>query len=154
MSKRVLLPFLIGALAVLAGGFQVPARGQEKGHLHGPMEKCAKACADCSRECESCARHCAELLTKGEKAHLKTLATCADCGDFCSLAARIVSRQGPTSVTTCEACAKVCDVCGSACEEFKADEHMKRCARSCRDCASACREMIKHAGPASGKAAR
>jgi hypothetical protein len=148
----VLLALLIGAVAV-PGGFRSAVGAEEKGHLHGPMEKCAKACADCSRECESCARHCAMMLAEGKKAHLKTLATCADCGDFCALAARIVSRQGPTYVTTCEACVKVCDLCAGACEEFKDDEHMKRCAKACRDCASACREMLKHAGHVGEKAA-
>jgi hypothetical protein len=103
-------------------------------------------------ECESCAKHCAGLLAKGEKKHLKTLGTCADCGDFCALAARVVSRRGPLVATTCEACAKACDVCGKACEENGgSDEHMKRCAKECRACEKACREMLAHIGHVSQK---
>jgi hypothetical protein len=98
------------------------------------------------RECEMCARHCADLVAAGRKEHLKTLGTCADCAEFCAAAARIVSRNGPMSVTICEACAKACDTCGAACEKFASDEHMRRCAQECRECAKACRDMIQHAG--------
>jgi hypothetical protein len=148
VSKRIVLWALMAAALTLGSGTDLSARPDDhKGHMHDKhFDHCAKECARCMLECESCARHCADLLSKGDKKHFKTLGTCADCGDFCALAARIVARRGPTAVTTCEACAKVCDICAKACEEYPNDEHMKRCAKACRDCAKACREMVKHAG--------
>jgi hypothetical protein len=142
----------VGVVAVLAlaglGGLGAPADDRQPGspHAHGEFEKCARACADCQLECESCFAHCSHLVAEGRKEHVRTMHTCNDCGDFCALAAKITARHGPMSVTTCEACAKVCDVCLGACEKFPEDEHMKACAKSCRDCAKACREMIEHAG--------
>jgi hypothetical protein len=144
---------LLGGLGLLAvavfvlGSRGAPADEPKIGHEHGEhFMHCAKACADCTRECESCARHCAMLTAEGKKDHLRTLGTCADCGDICSTAAKIVARPGPMSVTICEACAKACDACGAACEKFATDEHMTRCAKACRECAQACRDMIKHVG--------
>jgi hypothetical protein len=134
------------AVCVLASR-AAPVDEPKAGHEHAAhFMQCAKACADCMRECESCARHCARLISEGKKDHMLTLGTCADCGDICATAAKIVSRPGPLSVTICESCAKACDMCGAACEKFSSDEHMTRCAKACRDCATACREMIKHAG--------
>jgi hypothetical protein len=138
------------ALALAAfGGRSAPGdeRAAGSAHEHGD-DACARACADCMLACESCFNHCAGLVADGKKDHARTMQTCNDCGDFCALAAKIVGRHGPMKVTTCEACAKVCDTCGGACEKFPDDGHMKACAKSCRDCAKACREMIKHAGSA------
>jgi hypothetical protein len=156
MYRHLLRGALAAALASLVG-FAAPRAlaedkdNKDKGHGHEAFVRCARACADCMRECESCAHHCAHMVADGKKDHLKTLGTCADCGDFCALAARVVSRHGPLAVPTCEACAKACDVCGGACEKFPDDEHMKRCARACRDCAKACRDMVMHAGSGSDK---
>jgi hypothetical protein len=136
---------LLGVLAVAL--LSVPgAAVRAEEHKHSEIvDNCAKACVDCLRECESCARHCAGLVAEGKKDHMTTLGTCADCGDICGTAAKIVSRRGPLMVTVCDGCAKMCDQCGEQCEKFPTDEHMKACAKSCRDCAKACREMIKHA---------
>jgi hypothetical protein len=136
-------------LAVV-GLVSIPATSlfAEKAKAHGKhmshLDECAKACADCMRECESCAQHCAHLVSEGKKEHLRTLGTCADCGEFCAAAAKIVSRHGPMAGTVCEGCAKACDSCGAACEKFPDDAHMKRCAKACRDCAKACRAMLQH----------
>jgi hypothetical protein len=115
-------------------------------HKHADLQKCAQACADCMRECESCFAHCTHLVAQGEKKHAKTLRTCRDCADHCALAAKVVGRNGPTAVATCELCAKVCELCAKACEEFADDLHMKKCARACRDCLKACKDMVEHAG--------
>lgn len=155
MDRRVVLGVLAAAIVGLVGGI---VRAQDKpareAQAQGHFEKCAKACADCMRECESCAHHCAHLVAGGHKEHLRTLGSCADCGDVCATAAKITSRYGPAAVPTCEGCAKVCDLCASACEKFPDDDHMKRCAKECRDCAAACREMVKHAGHAQGAGAK
>jgi hypothetical protein len=148
MYRRMMLGVLGAAaltLAVLGGG-AAPAGNREadEPHAHGEFDKCARACADCMLACESCFAHCTHMLAQGKKEHATTVQTCNDCGDFCAVAAKIVGRRGPMAVTTCEACAKVCDTCGAACEKFPDDEHMKACAKACRDCAKACREMVKH----------
>jgi hypothetical protein len=145
MNRREIL----GLLGVSAAGLTAMAAygADPADHSHGgPMEECAKACADCMRECESCADHCAQLVASGKKEHLTTLRSCADCAEFCAAAAKIVSRYGPLAVTICEACAKACDVCGAACAKAPDDKHMQRCAKACRDCAKACRDMVQHAG--------
>ena len=142
---------LIGFLGVSVAGFTAlaaPGFGREQGeHNHsGPLEECAKVCADCLRECESCSDHCARLLASGKKEHLTTLQTCADCAEVCGAAAKIASRHGPLAVAICEACAKACDICGAACEKAPDDQHMQKCAKACRYCAKACRDMVKHVG--------
>src|SRR5262249_26282405 len=117
---------MLGALGmVLAGlGFAAtcspgedPKRNTTDNHaVH--FEACPKECGYCPRQCESCARHCADLIADGKKEHMVTLGNCADCAEFCTAAAKIVSRRGPMSAAICEACAKACDVCGAACEKF------------------------------------
>lgn len=153
MTHRVLLTS-VGIIAALFTTLVVcgSARTDDSDHKHtGPLDECAKACADCMRECESCSDHCAGLLTSGKKEHLTTFRTCADCAEVCGAAAKIAARHGPMAVTICEACAKACDDCGAACEKHPDDKHMQECAKSCRACAKACRDMIKHAGQEQGK---
>jgi hypothetical protein len=145
----------LGLMAVgflVLGGNFLAADDKKVDDKHAAhFEQCAKACADCLRECESCAHHCAHLIASGQKDHLRTLGTCADCAEVCTAAAKIVSRHGPLAVTICESCAKACDTCGIECDKHSNDEHMKRCATTCRDCAQACRDMIKHLGHDGGK---
>jgi hypothetical protein len=150
MKTRIKAMVVGAAALMLVACWSVSAKEAADKDAHGEhFTACAKACADCMRECESCAHHCAYQVAEGKKEHLTTLGTCADCGEFCAQAAKIVSRHGPMSVLTCESCAKACDVCGTACEKFPDDDHMKRCAKACRDCAKACRDMVGHAGHAS-----
>jgi hypothetical protein len=150
--KWLSLPGLAAVALLALGGDARPAKDSNaEEHGHGPMDHCAKACADCMRACESCARHCAHLVAAGEKAHMTTLGTCADCGDFCSTAAKIVARHGPFAITMCEACATACDKCGDACAKYPKDKHMAHCAKACRDCAKACREMVKNADREKGE---
>lgn len=131
--------FVAGAFAAGVDA-EVPAHSKHS----SAMSECARACADCMQQCESCAKHCADLAASGKKETLETLGNCADCADFCSAAARIVSHRGPMTHSMCEACAKACDTCAAACEKYPQDEHMARCTKACRECARACREMLKH----------
>jgi hypothetical protein len=144
----------VGMLAALAFALPTGSTAPPEPKHHEGIDACARACAHCMLECESCARHCADMIVKGEKKHEKTLGTCADCGDLCAVAGKIVARKGPFMVTACEACAKACEDCGKACAEFASDEHMQKCAKACRDCAKACRDMIKHAGHERREAAK
>jgi hypothetical protein len=149
MKRHLVLAMVAGIGLILAGWVGFSAGGDDKpakenGHGHGPMDKCARACADCMNHCNSCYQHCAHLVVEGKKDHAKTMELCLDCGELCSTAAKLSSRHSPLAGTACEACAKACDTCGAACGKFTSDEHMKSCAKACRDCAKACRDMIKH----------
>jgi len=135
----------IGFLALGSNFLTADARKMDDKHV-AQFEHCAKACTDCLRECASCAHHCALLVASGQKDHLRTLRTCADCAEVCTAAAKIVSWYGPLSATMCESCATACDRCAAECEKHGNDEHMQRCAIVCRDCAKACRDMLKHLG--------
>jgi hypothetical protein len=131
-------------VAFAAAGFNAPESQPKPQHDHG-MQACAEACSDCQRACDMCTTHCIRLLKDGKEAHIKSAMTCQDCADICAVAASIVSRSGPFSVTICEACADACAACAKQCEAFPDDEHMKECAEECRKCEKACREMIAHA---------
>jgi hypothetical protein len=142
ISLVVLALAIVGVVA-----FAQQGQTQETVHHteHNPMmQECAKVCSDCQRECDTCATHCAHMLHEGRKAHLTTLMTCQDCATVCSAAAQIVARGGPHSVLICECCTKACDLCGTACEKFPDDEHMKACAEECRKCEKVCKAMVKH----------
>jgi hypothetical protein len=135
------LGLLAAGLIAFAG--RISHADEPTHHGNNPhMQHCARACADCMRACESCARHCAELVAAGQKDHLTTLGTCADCGDICGTSAKLCAREGPLAVKLCAACAKACATCGAACEKFPDDKHMAECAKVCRDCEKVCEEMI------------
>ena len=142
---RILTGALFGllVLAVLV----TRAGAQEGGHQHNDaLDRCAKSCSECARECDSCFHHCAGLVAGGKKEHAAAMHLCVDCGEVCTTAGRLVSRQSPLTDVACEACARACDACAAACEKFPADDHMKACGTACRECAKACREMLKHLG--------
>jgi len=142
-------PNMLALAGLVAIGFTFTASADEKRAVeadkHSGMHmECAKACNDCQRECDDCVLHCTEMLVAGKKEHARILGTCNDCANLCSVAAQIVARQGPMSMTICDACAKACNTCAATCEKFPDDEQMKRCALECRKCEKACREMLKH----------
>jgi hypothetical protein len=142
MKMLSVIGLLPGFLAVFL--LSAPAvRGQDHPHSEHMM-KCARICADCQLECDSCFAHCKALLAEGRKEHAKTLQTCIDCSECCSVAAKLTARGSPFAVYACDACAKCCDDCAAACEKFPDDQHMKKCATSCRACSKACKEMIEH----------
>src|SRR5438067_13800452 len=119
MYRRTRLGVLAALLAVAVLAWpQVRAddKDADKGHHQHAFDACAKACNECQRQCDSCFKHCLALIAEGKKEHARTAQTCNDCGEVCAVAARVVSRQGPLSVSVCEGCAKACDVCGDACE--------------------------------------
>ena len=138
------------ALALLAilsmGGLangQNAASSQAKddaGHHHAPKQ--TKALVHCLTECTLCMGHCAKLVEQGKKEHLTTMQLCAECGDVCFLTLKMASNHSAALAAQMEACVKVCDICGAACEKHPNDEMMKRCAQACRECAKACRDHV------------
>ncbi len=138
----------LATLATAALGGVAFSQDKSKAHADHDisLQACAKACSDCQRACDSCATHCAHMLADGKKEHAATLATCRDCAEFCSAAARIVASGGPFAALICESCTEACARCAKECEKFPGDKHMKMCAEECSKCEKACREMVKHAG--------
>ena len=149
MNDRQQVRILTGALfGLLVLAVHVTRAGAQDGdHKHNDaLDRCAKRCSECARECDSCFHHCAGLVAGGKKEHAAAMHLCVDCGEVCTTAGRLVSRQSPLTDVACEACARACDACAAACEKFPADEHVKQCAAACRECAKACRDMLKHLG--------
>jgi hypothetical protein len=137
-----------GLAAALVLGLVAVVHAEDKKaapHVHRSpaMQKCLEACLDCANQCETCFVHCTGLVASGKKEHVPTLKSCVDCGDLCTVAAKIIARDGALVGPACEGCAKGCDACATQCEKFPDDEHMKACAKSCRDCSKACQEMLK-----------
>jgi len=105
----------------------------------GPVDACARACADCLIECARHVHHCTQLLADGHRDYAKCLELCVACASSCSSCVK--ACFGPVAVTAAEACARQCDQCAEECEKFKGEVAMQACARSCRDCAKACRAL-------------
>jgi hypothetical protein len=144
MKHLGMIAFALGTLGAVTVQCGVQAWAQQPDAHHEHFVKCAKACADCQVSCDSCFHHCAALVATGKKEHVKTMHACADCAEYCALAAKLSARQSPFAATACEGCARTCDECAKECEKFKDDKHMADCAKSCRDCAKSCRTMIDH----------
>lgn len=140
-------------MALAIGGvvvFTQPGQTQEQKVAHvehdEAMQACATACSNCQRACDACTTQCAHLSAEGKKEYVTILMSCHEYATICAVASHIVSRDGPHSVLICECCAKACDQCGTACETFPSDKHMKSCAEECRKCEQSCQAMIKHMG--------
>lgn len=132
----------VGLIAFSQNGQTALKEGHEASHE--AMQSCAKVCSDCQRACDSCSTHCVHMVHAGKSEHMTTLMSCRDCATVCAAAAQIVSRSGPYSTLICDCCAKACDQCGTACEKFPDDKHMKACAEECRKCEKACKTMLMH----------
>ena len=155
MTRFKLAGSWIVALSLLAiVGLSPPARTEdrtkevkaEQQEHHGMMMSCAKACSDCQRACDACGNHCSVLLAGGKKEHHASLMTCQDCASICAAGSQVVARSGPFSAMICKACTEACAKCGTECEKFPDDKHMKMCAEECRKCEKECAAMVKHMG--------
>lgn len=142
-SVLVLGTFVLISSAVLSAGGDA-SRTPHKHH----GSHCAEACAACANACSACVEHCLGEVASGRKAHAQTLKLCNDCGDLCSLAARVESRNGTLRRVICEACLKGCEQCAAECSQYKDQPHMVECAKACLVCAAACRESLGHAAGA------
>jgi hypothetical protein len=96
--------------------------------------------------CNMTMHHCFEQVRNGKMSHLMALHFTVDCQDFCGDSAKLIGRNSPLMVISCEACGKACDACAVECEKIAGDEQMARCAKTCRDCAKTCRDMVQAMG--------
>jgi hypothetical protein len=141
MRRSTMILFAVLALFSTGGLVlgQNEARQSKAGHVH--HDATTKALAHCLTECSLCMGHCAKLVEEGKKDHLTTMKLCEECASVCFITLKMTGNRTAALPIQVEACAKVCDVCGAACEKHPNDEMMKQCAQACRDCAKACREM-------------
>lgn len=108
------------------------------------LKICIDDCIQCARLCEQCSAECVRTDIAGMA---RCIGLCRDCGDFCLLAARLMSRESPYLFQTCHICSKICEACATACEELELghDEAEQgihiQCAEACHKCADSCREM-------------
>jgi hypothetical protein len=108
------------------------------------VQDCIDNCLACARLCEQCS---AECLRAGSPEMFECIEKCRDCADICMLDARLMSRESPFHFQMCHICAKVCEACGTACDNMTAqggnmDQNLLReCAAACHRCADSCREM-------------
>jgi len=77
---------------------------------------------------------------------VKMMAGCVrldrDCGDVCTLAARLLMRGSDLHPQDCQLCAEACERCAEECEKHAAHhDHCQQCAEACRACAETCRSM-------------
>jgi len=144
MSRFTMVVLAVVAVVLLTGslalGQNATAAQPKEGHAHH-RDKTTQALVNCLTECSLCMGHCAKLVENGQKEHLMTMKLCDECAAVCFITLKMTASRTAALAAQAEACAKVCDVCGAACEKQPNDEMMKQCAQACRDCAKVCREM-------------
>ena len=108
------------------------------------VQDCIANCLECMRLCEQCSVEC---LRTGSADMLECIEKCRDCADICALDAKLMSRESPFHFQLCHICAKVCEACGTACDEMAGkggdldQELVRECASACHRCADSCRKM-------------
>ncbi|MCF8496253.1 MAG: four-helix bundle copper-binding protein [Alphaproteobacteria bacterium] len=110
-------------------------------HDQTKIQECIQLAWQCRAMCQDTLfNYC---LEKGgrhvAKAHVKVM---TDCIEICQTAADFMTRHSDMHLSTCAACADVCEACAQSCGAMN-DEEMKKCADICRRCAESCREMSK-----------
>ncbi len=100
---------------------------------------CAQACST-DTDADLAEPHLAEMVT--------CIRLCQDCADICAVTASVLSRpvnwDGRVLRPLVEACAAICQSCGSECERHAPRHaHCRVCAEACRRCEQACRELLK-----------
>lgn len=103
------------------------------------MEQCIQECNRCHQVCIETIKHCLEK--GGRHAAADRIRTLADCAEICQTSANFMMRGSELHMSTCGACADVCERCATSCDSMADDEMMKRCADQCRRCAVSCRGM-------------
>ena len=111
------------------------------------VQNCIANCLDCSRLCEQCSVECLRASTPDL---LECIEKCRDCADICALDAKLMSRESPFHFQLCHICSKICEACGTACDEA-ADRNagnldrtlVQECAAACHLCADSCRRMAE-----------
>jgi hypothetical protein len=100
--------------------------------------------SDCRDACTKthliCAQTAVHVLVKGEEHPRDLVRALWDCSDICITAANLLTRGSPLHMTTCRACAEICEACVEACSG-RDDPILRACVDACRDCARRCQQM-------------
>ena len=116
-------------------------------HIQSPfvrehIQSCADECMRCARLCEECVSECVRMNMTGMA---RPAELCRDCADVCMLALKYLVRESPYFFEARHLCAKVCEACGTACDEQKplhpGGELFSSCAAACHRCAGACKQV-------------
>ena len=102
------------------------------GHQHKDL---IKKLLDCATACDNCGASCLDETDVTPMAYCIELTR--DCGEVCSLAARLLIRQSEFSHDFLAFCEEVCRRCAEECGKHE-HEHCKQCAAECMACAEAC----------------
>jgi hypothetical protein len=112
------------------------------------LAQCIEECLGCAATCTSCADAC--LGEDDPGAMVACIRTDLDCADVCTVAGRILARQGAGAAlqrAVLETCAEACRICAEECERHaEHHEHCRRCAEQCRRCEGACNEVLRLLG--------
>ena len=103
------------------------------------MQDCLRNCLKCYQMCMQTINYCLEK--GGKHAEPERIKVLMDCAEICQTNANFLLRNSPQHASVSTACALVCRVCGSACDEIGDDEIMKDCAAACFMCAESCEAM-------------
>lgn len=115
------------------------------------IAECVAACLECEQACVSCADAC--LGEERVAALRRCIRLNSDCGDICSVTARLLSRlvEGDADWIRAQldACARACATCEAECHRHAAHhEHCRICMEACQRGERACRAALSDGGGA------
>ncbi len=103
------------------------------------LKPCIELCWECRTTClQTLYQHC--LPMGGAHAAPDHVKAMIDCIEMCQTCADFMTRQSALHMSTCLACADICDACAISCERVGGDV-MLACADICQRCGHACRDM-------------
>src|SRR5687768_6385993 len=94
------------------------------------LKKCAEACTQCSNYLESL-----------DGKHKTKIVLSRDCGEVCTLTAKMIERESSYTENMIKACVALCDACEEICGK-EDSEICKKCAEACRNCADVCLRVV------------
>ncbi|WP_037306309.1 ferredoxin [Amycolatopsis orientalis] len=113
----------------------------------GALARCVEACLACAQACVACADACLSEPDDVVPALRACIRLTQDCADFCTAAARAVSRQTGADHTVLRAvlraCVTICGACARECETHAGrHDHCRVCAEQCRAGEKACQDLL------------
>jgi hypothetical protein len=112
----------------------------KKQRNRGDLDKCIENCLECSRICLETVPEC--LRMGGQHSTADHIALLFNCADICQTSAKFMISGSPLHVSTCRACAEVCEACATDCRTI--GEGMQECIKACDRCSETCRQMAAH----------
>lgn len=145
MHRRELLGVLgtsAAGLAALSGATLAGDDTKGKDAVSECGCKCVESCCDAMSWCNEVFLHSSRLVGSGKTQHAKLMLLLLDCGEVCSVTAKLVARESSFTAAVCQICAESCSLAAAECEKFD-DSTMKDAAKSLRTCRDACLALLK-----------